>query len=185
MGQLCTFADACIVEGSLSVTLELCLRCISRYTGLSSIAKKSFHLLQESAERLLLNNRRRTLESESRRLANDLADVDDHQQHANTEYPANRSQETVVQDHRISEEHTQPPSHRIVNPLEKEHHTQSSKVHSEWGFCPEADLEVGQSDVLDGELWSNDPAGTSYWPFMPFLSQLETLPSNFETSMIG
>lgn len=53
MGQLCTFTGSTVLDEPLASSWELCLRCLSRYTGLSSIAKKSFHLLEESAKRLL------------------------------------------------------------------------------------------------------------------------------------
>ncbi|KAB5580894.1 fungal-specific transcription factor domain-containing protein [Coniochaeta sp. 2T2.1] len=53
MGRLCNFTGATVKQESLSATWEVCLRCISQYTGLSSIASKSFHLLKESARRLL------------------------------------------------------------------------------------------------------------------------------------
>ncbi|KAK4199005.1 putative transcriptional activator [Triangularia verruculosa] len=53
MGQLCSFNESIVTRESLSASWELCLRCLSRYTGLSSIASKSFHLLQESSKRLL------------------------------------------------------------------------------------------------------------------------------------
>lgn len=182
MGQLCTFGDASVVDDSLSASWELCLQCLARYTGLSSIAKKSFHLLQESAKRLLLNNHRQPVECDTRRLTDDVADAD-------AGYPTPGSQETLPQGLYISEENSQPVSNLLENQLEKESYIQSSNVHTEWDFRPEADLEAGNLevsnfDVADGELWSNDPAGTSYWPFMPFLSQLETLPSNFDGSMI-
>ncbi|KAK4171980.1 putative transcriptional activator [Triangularia setosa] len=53
MGQLCSFNESVVKRGSLSASWEVCLQCLSGYTGLSSIASKSFHLLQESSRRLL------------------------------------------------------------------------------------------------------------------------------------
>lgn len=53
MGQLCSFDEGLVKRESLMASWELCLRCLSRYTGLSSIASNSFNLLQESARRLL------------------------------------------------------------------------------------------------------------------------------------
>ncbi len=38
-------------------------------------------------------------------------------------------------------------------------------------------------DSLEAEIWAaNDPSGNSYWPFMPYLSQLESLPQDFDMS---
>lgn len=53
MGRLCTFNDALLKKKSLAASWDLCLRSLSRYTGLSSIADKSVHLLQGSLRRLL------------------------------------------------------------------------------------------------------------------------------------
>ncbi|KAK4647013.1 uncharacterized protein QC761_121810 [Podospora bellae-mahoneyi] len=49
MGLLCSFNESVVRRDSL----ELCLRRLSQYTALSSIATKSYHLLQESSKRLL------------------------------------------------------------------------------------------------------------------------------------
>lgn len=49
-------------------------------------------------------------------------------------------------------------------------------------FVPEREMSPVHLDIVDTELWINDPASGSYWPFMPFLSQLETLPSGLESS---
>lgn len=53
MGRLCSFDDSNVRRESLSASWKLCLECLSRYTGLSSVANKSFCLLQESARRPL------------------------------------------------------------------------------------------------------------------------------------
>lgn len=53
MGRLCTFNDAVLKQTSLAASWDLCLQSLSRYTGLSSIADKSMHLLQGSLRRLL------------------------------------------------------------------------------------------------------------------------------------
>ena len=55
MGRLCTFNDAVLKQKSLATSWDLCLQSLSRYTGLSSIADKSVHLLQGSSRRLLPN----------------------------------------------------------------------------------------------------------------------------------
>lgn len=42
-------------------------------------------------------------------------------------------------------------------------------------------MDVG----LDPDPWTNDLASeNSYWPFMPFLSQLESLPEDFDLSSL-
>lgn len=53
MARLCTFSDIKALNGSLSVSWGLCLHYLSGYKGISSIAKKSSHLLEESAKQLL------------------------------------------------------------------------------------------------------------------------------------
>lgn len=35
---------------------------------------------------------------------------------------------------------------------------------------------------LDAEVWSANDSGTSYWPFMPYFSQLESLPHDFDVA---
>lgn len=47
---------------------------------------------------------------------------------------------------------------------------------------PEPTLESTNLHGPDAGFWTNDAGESSYWPFMPFLSQLETLPTNFDLS---
>lgn len=35
---------------------------------------------------------------------------------------------------------------------------------------------------LDAEVWSANDSGTNYWPFMPYFSQLESLPHDFDVA---
>jgi hypothetical protein len=52
MGQNCSFGDAAVSREAFSASFDLCLQYLSRYQQMSSIAKKSSYLLQESAKRL-------------------------------------------------------------------------------------------------------------------------------------
>lgn len=53
MGRLCTFEKGEIPSDSLCRSWTLCLQHLSSYEKLSKIARKSSHLLQESARRLV------------------------------------------------------------------------------------------------------------------------------------
>lgn len=156
MGQLCTFSDNTRGNGSFSDSWDLCLQNLSRYTTLSTIAKKSFHLLQESAERLLSNN-------------------------PQTAYPTPCPQGSYIQTSNGQENGMQPVGNFPDTPPEKDTGMQSVQSYQEQDFYGYPAIETDNMEDLGSELWNVDP---SYWSFMPFLSQLETFPTNFDFSDI-
>jgi len=48
--------------------------------------------------------------------------------------------------------------------------------------APSLELEsaIPLEEGLDAEMWPADDSGTTYWPFMPYFSQLESLPHDFD-----
>lgn len=52
MGKQCTFTDATFTDQSCMTSWSVCLKALSRYAVISSIARRSLHLLQQSAQRL-------------------------------------------------------------------------------------------------------------------------------------
>lgn len=93
-------------------------------------------------------------------------------------------QETSVQGHDLPEKDLQPSNSSVDNVMQREWHLPQPRTHPEthltMNLLPEPEIISGTSDAPDCDLWANEPDPSSYWPFMPFSSQLETLPLNFD-----
>ncbi|KAK5659812.1 hypothetical protein OQA88_1024 [Cercophora sp. LCS_1] len=161
MGRMCSFSNAVVRRESLAQSLDLCLQSLSQYTALSSIALKSVNLLQESTKRLLPDRAAKDQPLPAAYSVPTQATGQSAYAHT-TSLMAN-----VVEG--IPQMHLQPsfalePCHQPTGPLS--------------GVDP---VLAGNSlgDPFEAELWAANDSGTSYWPFMPFLSQLESLPQDF------
>ncbi|KAJ9149934.1 hypothetical protein NKR23_g4087 [Pleurostoma richardsiae] len=172
LGQLCNLGDGSISDESLSASWELCLQCLSRYTELSSISRKSIRLLQESARRLLpgshgQKNRNHTLANKKR-------------------LPGVSGQDgTLPKGHSAPEQVLEPTIAMDGSLLEGEISSQlpSERIGQQtMNYISEADLDMGTLDGLDGGLETMDTSGVPHWTFMPFISQLEALPLSFDAS---
>ncbi|KAJ5520864.1 fungal-specific transcription factor domain-containing protein [Penicillium fimorum] len=181
MGQLCAFDDESRTDQLFSESWDLCLQNLSRYTVLSTIAKKSFYLLQESAESLRGNS----YPTEGRGpqpLSNKLTDE------ARVGKSTHAGNPTVG----IQAADTQPPNGRENNSqlldnlpdtsLEKETGMQSFQTYQDQGVYGDPGFNRDDMEGLGNDIWNVD---ASYWSFMPFSSQLEAFPSSFDTSGIG
>ncbi|KAF9894111.1 hypothetical protein FE257_009084 [Aspergillus nanangensis] len=162
MSRLCHFTNPDVLEDS-STIWDVCLRCISCYTGLNSIAYRSYHLLQDSAKRLLPND----------------SSTKDHTGNGTGNQYWEQSVQPSAHDHI-----PQPPNMSTEGIPETYWQPPSSKTQVDQQPMYEMATELGDppSNVLDSELWGNDADMVSYWSFTPFLSQLETLPPNFDPS---
>ncbi|KAL2140209.1 hypothetical protein VTI28DRAFT_4095 [Corynascus sepedonium] len=160
MGRLCSFDNSNVRRESLSVSWKLCLECLSRYTGLSSVANKSFCLLQESARRLLPQDQQILLPLSS-------SSPDSPSQVLRTgmmPYGDNGGSPSLLA--------------RFSN----SDGCQEQRTQGAFSTSAPVSLSGGDGTSLGNEgnlaadvIWpANDPLGTSYWPFMPFLSQLES-----------
>ena len=200
MGQLCSFNDPTMLkqDSTLAMSWELCLRCLSRYTGLSSIADKSFHLLQESAKRLLVGPTGPPALAQPVGSLGSMdgapktaADMVDHAPSYNIgtppmtndktategqlgQLPAAPAQRLLPLDHPFQRQLLDPALlGSVPGPMTLPTGDGAARTDNN----PAAGLDHGT-----GEMWpsGHDPSGNSYWAFMPFLSQLESLPQEFD-----
>ncbi|KAL3464907.1 fungal-specific transcription factor domain-containing protein [Aspergillus heterothallicus] len=185
MSRLCDFKDMTI-PNQLCRSWELCLQCISRYIGVSSIARKSVRLLKESAKCLIPQEtvQRTTLDDDLPAMTSIRGILNGGSRSALQ--PA--SQFTTGNDFSL-ENRNLPLLHSAQDDV-----IDPDLVFAHGGTQAEPQLpgdtgldhlvEPSQLDGLEGSLWHNDGGFGSYWPFMPFLSQLETLPTEFNESSL-
>ncbi|KAL2783210.1 fungal-specific transcription factor domain-containing protein [Aspergillus keveii] len=163
MARVCILKDMAI-SGDLFRSWELCLQCISRYTSVSSIARKSVRLLKESAKCLISED------TVSRTSSDD-------------DLPAMTSVRGILNGGPRAGLQTSPQFTAVIDPdlVFAQDGTQAEpQLPRNTGPDPMVDLP--HLDGPEGNLWANDVGIGSYWPFMPFLSQLETLPAEFDLS---
>ncbi|KAH7038961.1 fungal-specific transcription factor domain-containing protein [Macrophomina phaseolina] len=156
MGLLCTFNDGSVSQKSISASWELGLQCLSRYTGASIIAKKSFSLLQESAKFLLPNTCNDDLVINSSVSVADIAD---------SVWPAN---------HKPKDKCPKPSAYHDCHQPQmiRDSEISSRDVSGHFQGRP------NRWEELDIDIWTGNSGGTFHWPFIPYPSQLETLPLN-------
>ncbi|KAH7116553.1 hypothetical protein B0J13DRAFT_613411 [Dactylonectria estremocensis] len=166
IGRLCNFGDGNMLEDSLSTSWELCLQCLSRYTELSSISKKSLHLLQESAKGLL--SYENLQKSQKGTLAPSTA-----------RYPPLSAAQnpSTTQGAHVSGN---------TRPFQRDK-ARSPKFSTEgrpMDFAPPSDLDLDRLEGLDDEFGVAGDAEMSSWPFLPLLSQLEAMPLDFDIRIL-
>ncbi|BEI83411.1 hypothetical protein CcaverHIS002_0400150 [Cutaneotrichosporon cavernicola] len=166
MGQLCSFDEGLINRESLTASWDLCLRCLSQYTGLSSIANNSFNLLQQSTKRLLAErDRPGAADMENGRLQGRIWAAPNQTGVRPSNTPAGTGLD--LQNRSLS---------ATLVGGEPSTLTTTGQVKTSGVNLPE--------DSLEAELWgAGDPAGLGEWAFMPYLSQvaqLESLPQEFQ-----
>ncbi|OQE43137.1 hypothetical protein PENCOP_c003G04534 [Penicillium coprophilum] len=186
MAQLSTLNDMALSR-ELSDSWDLCLRCISRYKRVSSIAEKSARLLEKSRRCLLPEEYPQKTASGHdahamapiRAIPNDSPQVQ--QQHLLPQSQATTSPET----HHLNKD-LPPMSNAGEYRFDQEWNSVQPGTHKEQEFpvdlMSESAVDAPRFDEPDGDLWANDTCASSYWPFMPFLSQLEALPLDFDPS---
>ncbi|KAH6698494.1 fungal-specific transcription factor domain-containing protein [Leptodontidium sp. MPI-SDFR-AT-0119] len=176
IARLCQFDDPRITDDSLSTSWGLCVQYLSRYTGVSIIAKRSSQLLRESAKRLLGSPYpqpgTKCLQSASNQNILTTNKQQQQQQQALLGSPLDFSNDTVQPVVDLNRSQV----------LDKDISLQQPRF--EWGrdCLSETVLGEGFSDFNGGDLWDFDPTGAVSWPFMPSLSQLETFPQRYNGS---
>lgn len=102
----------------------------------------------------------------------------------NTGCPPQTSHETFAQAPFPADNALQQPVNKpFEGAVEGDSHLPPSHVHQERPLADplsEAGLGGAPLEALDADFWANET--DSYWPFMPFLSQLETLPPDLDLS---
>ncbi len=78
-----------------------------------------------------------------------------------------------------SEKDLQPINCLLEDPMESDINYQPSSGNPSGQALLETNL---QEDYLSSIVQDSDPMGTLHWPYMPFLSQLEAFPSNYQPS---
>lgn len=165
IGRLCSFGDGNMLEDLLSTSWDLCLQCLSRYTELSSISRKSLHLLQESAKGLLSRENVQKSQNGSHAAGNARYLPQSAAQNPSTTQnaPVSVSIQTFQRD--------------------KGSLLQSSKFPAEgptMEFGLLSGLDLNPMEDLDDDFGVTDDAEMSSWPFFPLVSQLEAMPLDFD-----
>jgi hypothetical protein len=183
MGIMCKFNDASFTSESLTEGYGTCLGNLERYMRLSSIARRSYYLLQQSAKRLvplrhLQVRDRRGRETSSQKekpsmtqLA--IGDGDYQQQHVDrgNRYPETNAQGDVNPTRRSTQHSSEKD---IPGPVESSEGTTP-------GLVPFAglDLQLGDLQELDENFWLGG-SETFNWSVMPSLPQSRALSPGFE-----
>ncbi|KAK4447154.1 fungal-specific transcription factor domain-containing protein [Podospora aff. communis PSN243] len=173
MGRLCSFAHNVVRPDSVTASWELCLASLSRYKTLSTVASKSYHLLQESARRLLASQVQRGPASPpegsgQQPRANDSGgNSSSHVANVTTALDAGNNGLGVGME--VTQAGT-------TTTCQAQHQLGADLVPSPTFALEATGLDSSSGmDVMWASTTSPDP---SYWPFMPFLSQLESLPND-------
>ena len=169
MGRLCKFNGLTISYGSLATSWELCLKHLSRYTKMSSIAEKCHNLLQENAKRLL---------SKSQRQMPKLTSAAPETTRPSTRRASPQNEESIFPN--ASDTTTgsvltstgQPlPSQGTMN---EEIYLQTSVLAGEGPVYPDPELDAQFFETMYNDMGELDPSYTLPRPALPYLSQLET-----------
>ena len=169
MGRLCKFNDQTVSYGSLATSWDLCLQHLSRYTKMSSIAKKCHDLLQENAKRLLSKPTRqmpkpRSSAPETRR--------------ASTRRASPQNDESIFL--AASDTTTGPalPSTGQLlpsqGPISEDIYLQTSVLPGECTVYSDPELDAHFFEPIYNDMGELDPSDTLPWPALPYISQLET-----------
>jgi len=178
MGRLCTFNDANLSPESLLETWNMCLGNLARYDGLSSIAKKSCYVLNQSARRLIPGH---------------AIHVQGRGEPSNPQMETGLTQEDSVQGIKQSTEEVNltsmlnaagNPGAAMVETLARQSDSNGPPFDSSLALAEplpflDPDLGFDRWPGIDDEFSGGD-FGTLNWPFLPFLSQLEAMSSPFD-----
>lgn len=178
MGRLCMFNDAKFSPESLLETWNMCLRNLARYDGLSSIAKKSCYVLNQSAKRLIpghpphvLGHREPCIEQ----VESDLTQQDREQGIKQSTEQVNPTSMVNVGENR---------GVAMIETFAHQSENDGSSLRSTdalGGPLPFLDSDLGFDNLpgIDDEFSGGD-FGTLNWSFLPFLSQLEAMSPPFD-----
>ena len=169
MGRLCKFNGQTVSSGSLATSWDLCLKHLSRYTKMSSIAKKCHDLLQENAKRLLSKPQRQmpkptSSAPETTRASTRRASP----QNDESVFPAALDTTTGP----VLPSTGQPLASQ--GPINEEIYLQTSVLPGESPFYSDPELDAQFFEPMYDEMGELGPSDALPWPALPYLSQLET-----------
>ena len=177
MGKTCNFPDASFTTDSLAAGWGTCLKNLEGYTRLSSVARKSYSLLRQSAKRLVhihqdpSQDHQKNVPSKTQQPTR----TENYQQQ-----PADRGARTSkAYDSQAHADFTRPPAQ---SSLETDNH---DLVELSEGIGPgvvpfvDSDLHMGDFQDLDDNFWLGD-SGTFNWSLMPSLPQSRALSPRFD-----
>ena len=169
MGQLCKFNEPIVSYSSLATSWELCLKHLSHYTKMSSIAKKCHNLLQENAKRLL---------SESQRQFPKMIFSAPETTRPLIRRASPQSNESILST--TSATMTGPvvlstgqplPS---PGPINEEIYLQMPVFGGNCPVSPATELDAHFFETMNNDMGDLDPSDPLAWAALPYLSQLET-----------
>lgn len=158
MGQMCSFGDVQALNATcMTASWEICLNYLSRCQEMSSISQKALRLLKESAGRLIFPKKchlvvRIEIKNQVFIFAKSMQDFQAKSQTINAQ---------------LSSVH----SNGNLNSFDNSIITPSVIDTTRQGFV--ADINY---DLFNSDPWNVDFTAVPYFPFMPYLSQLETFP---------
>ncbi|KAJ5636946.1 fungal-specific transcription factor domain-containing protein [Penicillium longicatenatum] len=186
MAQLSTLNDMAL-SSQLSGSWDTCLQCISRYAGVSSIAKKSVRLLEKSRQCLLADGfSQRAILGHDLPATSPAMTMLDGISHLRPQHIVPQSKATSAHETYQLNKDLLPINNAGESFFDQDWHFTQPKARTEQQFLvdemTESASDAPHYDGTNGILWADETCASSYWPFMPYLSQLETLPSDFDPS---
>lgn len=185
MGKSCGFTDTIFTTESLAAGWGKCLTVLERYTRLSSVARKSYCILNQSARRL------EPLQHGPVRDAQGLKPWGQTDEPGTNQQPVGHrgyEQQPIVPRIESTGAHTPAIVHSNSGPMRPlfepgiQQPTEPTR-----GLTPEllpfvdSDLQMGNLEELDDNFWLGD-SGTFNWSLMPSLPQSRALSPGFGAS---
>ncbi|KAL5601549.1 hypothetical protein FOBRF1_009082 [Fusarium oxysporum] len=172
LAQLCNFGDGGSFRQSPKALLEQCLKCLSNYKELSSVARKSIKLLKDASESL----------SRSGQPPAEKRDKATNTRHADSQSQSHSSNVNAMMDRSggVFQPGTEPILHDGSfgqgSLVETSNNSQDQDIRLTESDGTLADPAADHLLGLDDEFWSLNHGDMLQWPLVPFICQFETLP---------
>ncbi len=182
MGKTCRFSEATFTVDSLAAGWEMCLKILESYTRLSSVARRSYCILQQGARRLAPFQHDETGHGHRRK------------QRGHTDQPSvdripvghqSQQQQPIVHGVETTEAHTlaitelTTGASRPLLAVGIQRPADTYKAMSP-GLLPflDSDLQLSNLEELDDSFWLGD-SGAFNWSLMPSIPQSRALSPGF------
>ncbi|KAF5266844.1 hypothetical protein FOXYS1_2308 [Fusarium oxysporum] len=172
LAQLCNFGDGSSFRQSPKALLEQCLKCLSNYKELSSVARKSIKLLKDAYESL----------SRSGQPPAERRDKGTNTRHPDSQSQSHLSNVNAMMDRSggVSQPGTEPILHDGSfgqgSLAETSNNSQDQDIRLTESDGTLADPAADHFLGLDDEFWSLNHGDMLQWPLVPFICQFESLP---------
>ncbi|PCD42918.1 hypothetical protein AU210_005442 [Fusarium oxysporum f. sp. radicis-cucumerinum] len=172
LAQLCNFGDGSSFRQSPKALLEQCLKCLSNYKELSSVARKSIKLLKDAYESL----------SRSGQPPAERRDKATNTRHPDSQSQSHLSNVNAMMDRSggVSQPGTEPILHDGSfgqgSLAETSNNSQDQDIRLTGSDGTLADPAADHFLGLDDEFWSLNHGDMLQWPLVPFICQFESLP---------